>query len=259
MPGFADNEYVTADGVLHGRGSYVIRAVTASPTSKACQAKSFDLCSRTSTAPILDAVINMKDIALEILEKHAHEGAVLRELFFSSQGERLREAALRAAACLAAGGKILLCGNGAGAACAQHIAAEFVNRFLMDRPALPAIAIAADATVLTSVGNELDFSQIFSRQVEALGRTGDMLVVISSSENCANIAAALDAARRSGMLTVGIAAFENEISHDCDIVVETPEASAALCHELHAAAGHMLCRLTDYYLFENTVALTPYL
>ena len=201
----------------------------------------------------------MHDTALEIIKRHAHDGARLREDFFLSQGDDLRHMALRAAACLAAGGKILLCGNGPSAALAQQLAAEFVNRFAMDRPALPALALAADATTLTAIGGDLDFSQIFSRQVEALGRPGDMLLVITASGHTANIIAALEAARRGALLAVSLCSPESDLNRYCDVVIETPQAEPALVHELHLAAGHLFCRLTDYYLFENAVALTPYL
>ena len=200
----------------------------------------------------------MHDTALEIIKRHAHDGARLREDFFLSQGDDLRHMALRAAACLAAGGKILLCGNGPSAALAQQLAAEFVNRFAMDRPALPALALAADATTLTAIGGDLDFSQIFSRQVEALGRPGDMLLAITASGHTANIIAALEAARRGALLAVSLCSPESDLAR-CDMRIEAPQAEPALVHELHLAAGHMLCRLTDYYLFENAVALTPYL
>ena len=200
----------------------------------------------------------MNDTALEIIERHAHDGARLREEFFLSQGDNLRHIALRAAACLAAGGKLLLCGNGASAALAQHMAAEFVNRFSMDRPALPALALSADATSLTAIGGDLDFSQIFSRQVEALGRPGDLLLAITASGYTANITAALEAARRGALLAVSLCSPESDLAR-CDMRIEAPQAEPALVHELHLAAGHMFCRLTDYYLFENAVALTPYL
>lgn len=200
----------------------------------------------------------MHDTALEIIERHAHDGARLREEFFLSQGDNLRHIALRVAACLAAGGKLLLCGNGASAALAQHLAADFVNRFSMDRPALPALALSADATSLTAIGGDLDFSQIFSRQVEALGRPGDMLLAITASGYTANITAALEAARRGALLAVSLCSPESDLAR-CDMRIEAPQAEPALVYELHLAAGHMLCRLTDYYLFENAVALTPYL
>ena len=201
----------------------------------------------------------MHDTAIEIIEQHASEGARLREEFFLSQAASLRQAALRAASCLAGGGKILLCGNGASAALAQHMAAEFVNRFSMDRPALPAMALCADATSLTAIGSDLDFSQIFSRQVDALGRPGDMLVAVFSTGNNANIIAALEAARCGGQFAVCLCGHGSDMARYCDMVLETPQAEPALVQELHLAAGHLFCRLTDYYLFENAVALTPYL
>ena len=201
----------------------------------------------------------MHDTALEIIEQHASQGARLREEFFLSQGADLRKAALRSAACLAAGGKILLCGNGGSAALAQHLAAEFVNRFFMDRPALPALALSADATSLTAIGSDLDFSQIFSRQVEALGRPGDMLLAICASNCNANITAALAAARRGGLFTLCLCAPGNDMTRQCNLVLETPQAEPAFVQELQLAAGHLFCRLTDYYLFENAVALTPFL
>lgn len=201
----------------------------------------------------------MKDSALEIIARHAQDGARLREEFFRAQASDLREAALRAALCLAGGGKILLCGNGGSAADAQHLAAEFVNRFLMDRPALPALALSTDTSALTAIGNDLDFSQIFARQVEALGRKGDLLVGISASGNSANVLAALQTARRTGLFTVGLTGQGGGgMAPLCHILLETPTRHTPLVQELHIAAGHLFCQLTDYYLFENVTALTPY-
>ena len=201
----------------------------------------------------------MKDSALEIIARHAQDGARLREEFFRAQASDLREAALRAALCLAGGGKILLCGNGGSAADAQHLAAEFVNRFLMDRPALPALALSTDTSALTAIGNDLDFSQIFARQVEALGRKGDLLVGISTSGNSANVLAALQTARRTGLFTVGLTGQGGGgMAPLCHILLETPTRHTPLVQELHIAAGHLFCQLTDYYLFEIVTALTPY-
>ena len=166
---------------------------------------------------------------------------------------------MRAALCLAGGGKILLCGNGGSAADAQHLATEFVNRFLMDRPALPALALSTDTSALTAIGNDLDFSQIFARQVEALGRKGDLLVGISTSGNSANVLAALQTARRTGLFTVGLTGHGGGgMAPLCHILLETPTRHTPLVQELHIAAGHLFCQLTDYYLFENVTALTPY-
>ena len=202
----------------------------------------------------------MNDSALDIITAHARDGARLRETFFAEQAPMLRETALRIAACLARGGKILLCGNGGSAADAQHLAAEFVNRFLVDRPALPALALTTDTSALTAIANDMDFSQVFSRQVEALGRKGDILVGISTSGNSTNVLAALEAARRIGMLTLGFTGRGGgRMAALCHMLVDVANPSTPLIQEIPITAGHLLCQLTDYYLFENVAALAPYL
>ena len=200
------------------------------------------------------------DRGLEIIRRHAADGARLREKFFSSQGERLREMALRAAACIERGGKILLCGNGGSAADAQHLAAEFVNRFLADRPALPAIALTTDASCLTAIGNDSDFVQIFARQVEALGRKGDMLIGISTSGNSANVVAALRAALAAGMHTAGLTGLGGgAMAPLCGILLDVPSGFTPLIQEIHIAAGHLFCWLAEYYLTENPEEFRKYL
>ena len=202
----------------------------------------------------------MNDSALDIIAAHARDGARLREAFFAEQAINLRDTALRLATSLAQGGKILLCGNGGSAADAQHLAAELVNRFLVDRPALPAIALTTDTSALTSIGNDLNFKQIFSRQVEALGRKGDVLIGISTSGNSPNVVAALEAARSAGMLTLGFTGRGGgRMASLCHILLDVPSTSTPLIQEIHITAGHLLCQLTDHYLFENVAALTPYL
>lgn len=202
----------------------------------------------------------MDDRAMLLISEHAFAGARLREKFFSTTGELVREAAFRAAICLAGGGKILFCGNGGSAADAQHLAAEFVNRFLMDRPALPAIALNTDTSALTSIANDLDFKHIFSRQIEALGRKNDMLVAISTSGKSSNILAALNTAREKGLVTVGISGRGgNDMARLCDILLDVPSDNTPLIQEIHIAIGHLFCRLVDYYLFENPIILAPHL
>ncbi|MBD5417574.1 MAG: D-sedoheptulose 7-phosphate isomerase [Desulfovibrio sp.] len=202
----------------------------------------------------------MSDAALEIIARHAAEGARLREEFFRLRGEALREAALEAAAAIAGGGKLLFCGNGGSAADAQHLAAEFVNRFLMDRPALPAIALTTDTSALTAIGNDMGYDEVFARQVEALGRPGDMLVAISTSGNSPNVLRALEAAGRGGLFTVGLSgAGGGRMRGLCRLLLETPAACTPLVQELHIAAGHLFCQLADHYLFENAAALAPLL
>lgn len=200
----------------------------------------------------------MDNVAMEIIARHASNGARLRDEFFRLQGEKLRQAAFQAAVVIARGGKLLFCGNGGSAADAQHLAAEFVNRFLMDRPGLPAIALTTDTSALTAIGNDLGFEQVFSRQVEALGRPGDMLVAISTSGNSANVLAALAIARQNGLFRVGLAGQGGgRMRGQCDILLETPTGHTPLTQELHIAAGHLFCQLADYYLFENAAALAP--
>jgi D-sedoheptulose 7-phosphate isomerase len=200
------------------------------------------------------------DRGLEIIARHAADGALLREKFFSSRGERIRETALRAAACIEGGGKILLCGNGGSAADAQHLAAEFVNRFLVDRPALPAVALTTDSSCLTAIGNDSDFVRVFARQVEALGRKGDMFIGISTSGNSANVVAALRAALATGMHTAGLTGQGGgDMAPFCGILLDVPSVSTPLIQEIHIAAGHLLCWLVDYYLIENNEEIKKYL
>ena len=144
------------------------------------------------------------DKALQMISQHAEDGAKLRRDFFAVHGGKVAEAARRMAVAVARGGKILLAGNGGSAADAQHWAAEFVNRFLMDRPPLPAIALTTDSSVLTSIGNDFGYDLVFTKQVQALGRPGDVFVGISTSGNSANVIGALQAARKQSLFTIGL-------------------------------------------------------
>ena len=157
-------------------------------------------------------------------------------------------------------GRIYICGNGGSAADAQHWAAEFVNRFLMDRPPLPAIALTTDSSVLTSIGNDFGYDLVFTKQVQALGRPGDVFVGISTSGNSANVIGALQAARKQSLFTIGLTGDGGgRMAPLCDILLAVGHPSTPLVQETHAAIGHMLCALTDYYLFENVMAIKPML
>lgn len=202
----------------------------------------------------------MSEEALDIVQRHAADGAKLRERFFEKNAEAIVELAKILAACLAKGGKLLFCGNGGSAADAQHLAAEFVNRFMMERPPLPAIALTTDTSALTSIGNDFGFDQVFSKQVQALGTRGDVLVAISTSGNSDNCVHALDAAAEKGLIAVGLLGKDGgEMLPLCEhaLVVESP--SVPLVQEVQIAAGHMLCRLVDYFLFEAVLELQPLL
>jgi len=152
-----------------------------------------------------------------------------------------------------AGNKLLLCGNGGSAADAQHIAAEFINRFRFDRPALPAIALTTDTSILTAVGNDSSFDLVFSRQVEALAVKGDILLGISTSGGSANVLKALDTARTKGMTTVGFTGEKGRESMDprCDYCLVVPSTDTARIQECHEFVWHVICGLVEQTLFSK--------
>lgn len=202
----------------------------------------------------------MSERALKILQQHAHQGARLRETFFQKNAGLLVEVGKIMAASLARGGKLLLCGNGGSAADAQHLAAEFVNRFMMDRPPLPAVALTTDTSALTAIGNDFGFERIFSKQVQALGAKGDVLVGISTSGNSENVLLALQAAAEKGLVCVGLLGGNGgEMLGLCDHALLVESDNVPQVQEVQIAAGHMLCRLVDFFLFEAVVELQPLL
>lgn len=149
-----------------------------------------------------------------------------------------------------AGGKLLLCGNGGSAADAQHWAGELVSRFLYDRPGLPAIALTTDTSILTAIGNDYGYDRLFSRQVEALGRRGDVLFALSTSGRSPNILAALRAARDLGVATVG---FTRDAGGDmgplCDVLLRAPSGSTPRIQECHEVLGHAICARIEAAMF----------
>jgi D-sedoheptulose 7-phosphate isomerase len=153
---------------------------------------------------------------------------------------------------LASGGKILLAGNGGSAADAQHIAAEMLVRFKFDRDPLPAIALTTDSSVLTAIGNDYGFDHLFERQVRGLGRKGDVFIAISTSGRSPNILAALQAARKVGMINVGFTGSIGAIAMQplCDVVLAAPVDETALIQQVHITAAHAICDLVERNLFK---------
>lgn len=144
---------------------------------------------------------------------------------------------------LSNGGKLLFCGNGGSAADAQHLAAEYVVRLSGDRGALPAVAITTDTSVLTACANDLGYEQVFARQVEALGRRGDLLVLHSTSGESDNLIRAAGVARKAGILTVGVLAKGGgRLGERVDLAIVVPTERASRAQEIHLAIGHMVCR-----------------
>ncbi len=147
---------------------------------------------------------------------------------------------------LKGGGKIIFCGNGGSAADAQHLAAEFVGRFICERCALPAIAITTDTSILTAVGNDYGFDYIFDRQVAALANEGDVLFVLSTSGNSKNLTLALERARLKGVTTVGLLGRDGgECVALCSHSIVINSQLSARIQELHITIGHILCGVVD--------------
>lgn len=152
------------------------------------------------------------------------------------------------------GGKVLLCGNGGSAADAQHLAAELVGRFVLERRPLPAIALTTDSSILTAVGNDYGFEDVFIRQVQAHGRTGDVLVGISTSGNSSNVLQAVQVARGLGMLTIGLSGRDGgRLAEQVDFPIVVNSSSTARIQECHIAIGHILCELVEAALFQPAV------
>ena len=154
--------------------------------------------------------------------------------------------------CITAGGKVLACGNGGSASDAQHFAAEFVGRFERERPGLAAIALTTDTSILTAIGNDYDFNSIFSKQVQALGQPGDVLLAISTSGNSANVLAAIYAAQAKDMTVVALSGRKggqmNQRLTDTDVHICVPHDRTARIQEVHILALHCLCDAVDLQL-----------
>jgi D-sedoheptulose 7-phosphate isomerase len=153
---------------------------------------------------------------------------------------------------LKSGNKILIFGNGGSAADAQHLAAEFINRFVIERPPLPAIALTTDSSVLTSIGNDYDFSEIFSKQIRAIGQAGDIAWGISTSGNSSNVLKALEVAKKMGLVTVAFTGKDGgSIAKIADFSINVSSSVTARIQETHITAGHAICELVDIKLFQK--------
>lgn len=186
-----------------------------------------------------------------ILETELKTHQALLAQTVATQAEVIGQVTQAIARCFQQGHKLLLCGNGGSAADAQHVAGEFVNRFRYDHAALPAIALTTDTSILTSIGNDSNFESVFSRQVEALGKPGDVLVGISTSGGSPNVLRALEAARRGGLLTVG---FTGEKGREtlgalCDLCLVVPSADTPRIQESQIFVWHVICGAVERTLF----------
>ena len=154
---------------------------------------------------------------------------------------------------LQTGNKLLFVGNGGSAADCQHMAGEYVSRFLIDRNGLPAIALTTDTSILTAIGNDYGYEMVFSRQIEALGRKGDLLFAYSTSGNSQNILKAIETAKKMGISVVGMTGLNRgKLDTMCDFIFKTPSKRTPQIQEGHLIAGHAICALVEKQFFQPT-------
>ena len=157
------------------------------------------------------------------------------------------------AASLRGSNKLLIAGNGGSAADAQHIAAEIVGRYKKDRPAYAALALTTDTSALTAIGNDYGFEQVFSRQVEGLGRRGDVLLALTTSGRSPNILAALKTARQQGLVTIGFTGAKGVgLAASCDHLLIAPSDDTAVIQQIHMAFAHGICEVIEQTLMQGS-------
>lgn len=180
-------------------------------------------------------------------------GAEARMQLADVCGDALLQAVHQIHKAVAARCKLMLFGNGGSAADAQHMAAEFVCRFVCNREALPAIALTTDSSVLTAIGNDFGFDQIFARQIRALGRTGDVAIGISTSGRSANVLEGIRAARELGLVTIVLTGGSgSDLAELADIALLVPSTNPATIQECHIALLHSMCEATEALLFNGS-------
>ena len=189
----------------------------------------------------------MKNIIFNILE----DSIATKRDCIENNIENIIQATEMLTACLTRGNKILIFGNGGSAADAQHLAAEFVNRFQIERPPLAALALTTDTSTLTSIGNDYHFDDIFAKQVQALGRPGDIAWGISTSGNSANVIRAIQLARKIGLSTIGMTGRAGQLAGCVDLVFAVASDVTARIQESHITIGHILCDLVDRSLYPD--------
>jgi len=186
----------------------------------------------------------------ELIEHSLQQGIAAKVQFAEKSSEALLALVDLLVSTFTDGGKVLIFGNGGSAADAQHLAAEFVNRFLIDRPPLAAVALTTDTSVITSIGNDFSFDDIFAKQVIALGKEGDVSLGISTSGNSTNVVLGIEAAVRQGMKTAVLTGEGGgRLADIADIVLAVPSRKTPVIQEVHLWIEHLICQLVDEILF----------
>ena len=180
----------------------------------------------------------------------AFDGAARRFVALKAEAPAVARAGAMLIDCLRAGGKVMFCGNGGSAADSQHLAAELLGRYLKDRAPLPALALTVDTSVLTAVGNDFGYGEVFERQVRGLGRPGDVLVGLSTSGNSENVLRAIAAARELGVRSIGLTGQGGgRMAGAADLCIRVPSGRTNEIQEMHIAIGHLLCEMVETALF----------
>jgi D-sedoheptulose 7-phosphate isomerase len=192
----------------------------------------------------------MKETIVQAFE----ESVRVKQAFLRDNVDALVGAIEATVAAFRNGNKLLLFGNGGSAADAQHIAAEFVNRFRIERPPLPAIALTTDSSALTSIANDYDYAEVFAKQVRALGKAGDIAIAISTSGNAANVLSAVEVCRALKITTIGLTGGSGgKLAGNVDHLLRVSESQAtARIQETHILIAHVICELVDMQLFPTS-------
>jgi D-sedoheptulose 7-phosphate isomerase len=192
------------------------------------------------------------------VREHFAESIATKQAAVETLGEHIAGAGALLSQALLDGGKVLSCGNGGSAGDAQHFSSELLNRFEMERPGLPAVALTTDTSTLTSISNDYSYEQIFSKQVRALGRAPDVLLAISTSGNSENVCRAMSAAHERGMKIVALTGRDGgrmaSLYGEGDIEIRVPATRTARIQEVHLVVIHCLCDLIDRTLLGDADA-----
>jgi len=191
-----------------------------------------------------------------IIAEALREGLRIKEDFINKNTSKLIHLAEHISKAFKNDRKLLICGNGGSAADAQHLSAEFVNRFQLERPPLPALALTTDTSIITSVANDYSYDEVFSKQIKALGVEGDILLAISTSGRSENVLSAIRTAKKKALYTVGfIGGDGGEMRKLVDLALVVESDRTPRVQETHILAGHIICELVEYILFQGDSSL----
>ncbi|MBU0970317.1 MAG: D-sedoheptulose 7-phosphate isomerase [Proteobacteria bacterium] len=187
----------------------------------------------------------------KLIQQSVEESIRVKQIFFRTKAKAIESCARTIVTALKNGRKLLLFGNGGSAADCQHIAAEFINRFQMERHPLAAIALTCDTSVITSIGNDYSFDQIFSKQVQAIGKNGDIALGITTSGNSPNVIRAAEKAKEMGLTLIGFSGNKGRLKEIADIPFCVDSETTARIQEVHILLAHILCDLTERLFFNE--------